>query len=218
MSEREQHNKVLLPYLFLNKYCWIIGTKYRKVRNFNSEEMIIVYTEHELKELRKAIYEFTADQLMWEILYINAVAQHSPALDVVRNKLLSLPKTFGLIMQNSVRSPDVKKLTQAVNQGTQLFIQYVNCVFQGGTDATVLKQKLSENIELIAKCLHQINAQWGTQQWMTLIQHQVELTDAVMDSAKQGKYETWENILPIIRKLKMDMADYLAQGICDLNP
>ncbi|MCI8510237.1 MAG: hypothetical protein HFJ06_17060, partial [Lachnospiraceae bacterium] len=85
-----------------------------------------MYTEPELKELRKAIYEFTADQLMWEILYINAVAQHSPALDVVRNKLLSLPKTFGLIMQNSVRSPDVKKLTQAVNQGTQLFIQYVN--------------------------------------------------------------------------------------------
>lgn len=180
--------------------------------------MITVYTEHELRELRKAIYEFTADQLMWEILYINAVAQHSPALDVVRNKLLLLPKTFGLIMQNSVRSPDIRELTQAVYQTTQLFVQYVDCVFHGGADETALRQELKDHTQLISKCLHKINAKWGTAQWMALIQHQVELMDAVMNSAKQGKYETWENVLPIVRKLKMDMADYLAQGICSANP
>ena len=70
-----------------------------------------MYSEHELKELRRTIYENAAEQLLWQVMYINAVAQHSPALNIVRNKLLALPRTFELIMHNSVNSPVVKALT-----------------------------------------------------------------------------------------------------------
>lgn len=48
---------------------------------------------------------------------------------------------------------------------------------------------------------------------MTLINHQVELLNTVMNDAKQGKYDTWTYILPVLHKIKLDMADYLEQGI-----
>lgn len=176
-----------------------------------------MYTEHELKELRKAIYENAADQLLWQILYINAVAQHAPNLSVVRNKLLSLPKNFELIMLNSVNSPTVRNLTQAVYEGNRLFVEYVDCVFHGGDDKGVIRQKLDDNIQYITKCLCQINPQWGDTQWKTMIHHQIELMNTVMYDAKEGKYEDWSLILPVIRRLKMDMADYLAHGISGLD-
>ncbi len=172
-----------------------------------------MYSEHELKELRRAIYENAAEQLLWQVMYINAVAQHSPALNIVRNKLLALPRTFELIMHNSINSPAVKDLTQAVYSGNRLFVEYVDSVFNGNSDKTALGQNLNDNIEYIANLLHKINPQWGTAEWMTLINHQVELLNTVMNDAKQGKYDTWTYILPVLHKIKLDMADYLEQGI-----
>lgn len=175
--------------------------------------VITIYTEHELRELRKAIYEYAADQLMWQVLYINSVAQHAPNVNVIRDKLLSLPRTFELILLNSVNSPAVKDLAQAVYDGNRLFVQYVDCVCNGGTDQTTLKQKLEDSVQQIAKCMNGINPQWGTAEWMTLMHHEIDLMNTVMDKAKQGKYETWAQVLPVVRKIKMDMADYLAHGI-----
>lgn len=176
-----------------------------------------MYTDQELMLLRKAIYEYAAEQLMWQVLYINCVAQHAPNTDIVRDKLLSLPKTFRLIMRNSVDSPGVEKLTEAVNEGNREFVSYVDCFFNHSTDLPEHRQKLNSNVQYIAKCLNQINPMWGTAEWITLINHQIELMNTVMNNAKQGHYESWAEILPIIRKLKMDMADYLAHGISALN-
>lgn len=176
-----------------------------------------MYTDHELAALRKAIYENAAEQLMWQVLYINAAAQHAPNLKVIRDKLLSLPRTFELIMLNSVNSPLIQELAHTVYDGNRLFIQYVDSVFNHGPDTSDLARQLNDNIQAIARILHEINPQWGTAAWTTLIRHQIDLMNSVMNSAQQGKYETWAEILPIVRKLKMDMADYLAQGISGLN-
>lgn len=176
-----------------------------------------MYTDQELSELQKAIYENAAEQLMWQVLYINSVAQHSPALNEVRKKLLSLPRTFEMIMLNSVNSPVVVDLAHAVYDGNRLFIEYVDSVFDDETDQPLLRQKLNVNIHRIAQYLHEINPQWGTTEWTTLINHQIELMTTVMNNAKAGNYSTWAEVLPVIRRLKMDMADYLAHGIASAN-
>ncbi len=176
-----------------------------------------MYTEQELQQLRKAIYENTADLLLWQVLYIISVAQHSSSLDVVRKKLLSSPKTFQLIMQNSVNSPYVKELAKAVYDGNNLFVRYIDGVFCNGADQNTIRQELQRKVHEIADCMHRINPQWGIDKWVTLMQHQIDLMDAVMADVKGGHYDSWADVLPIIRKLKMDMADYLAHGIssCD---
>lgn len=184
-----------------------------KVNKLDRREVNLLYTNRELAELRKAIYENATEQLMWQVLYINCVAQHSPSLKVVREKLLSLPRNFELIMLNSVNSPIVVDLAHAVYDGNRVFVQYVDSIFSGGADELILKQKLNDNIQYIASCLHRINPQWKTTEWITLINHQIQLMNTVMTKAKEGHYESWAEILPIIRKLKMDMADYLASGI-----
>ena len=132
---------------------------------------------------------------------------------MVRDKLLSLPRIFELIMRNSVNSPVVTDLAHAVYDGNRLFVQYVDSVFNNKADEPELRQKLNENIQTIAVYLHEINPQWGTTEWKTLIDHQIKLMNMVINNAKEGNYSTWAEVLPIIRRLKMDMADYLAQGI-----
>ena len=176
-----------------------------------------MYTEQELKEFRRAIYEFSAEQLMWQVLYINAVAQHAPNLDIIYKRLLELPHVFQLIMLNTVDTPDVRALTQAVEEGNRLFIDYVDSFFHDGADMSSLLKQREENVDYIAQCMHKINPRWGITEWVTLINHQIALINQTMIDAKHGSYKTWAQILPLVCRLKMDMADYLAEGISSLN-
>ena len=176
----------------------------------------IMYTDKELLEIRKAIYEYTAEQLMWQVLYINCAALHSPNLNAVRNKLLALPRYFELIMLNTVNTPVVQDLIHVVYEENRLFVDYVDSIFNNGTDTQLIKQKIDENVIYIAKYLNKINPQWGISEWLTLINHQMELINSVIEHAKKGNYETWAEVLPFIRKIEMDIAEYLSHGISGL--
>lgn len=177
--------------------------------------MITIYTEQELKELRRAIYDNAVEQLLWQIMYVEAVAHNTPNCEAIRKKLLSLPKAFELIILNTVKdSPAVRKLIQSVYEANRLFVQYVDCVFRNGNNESALVNKLHESVHSIADCLHQMNPQWGTAPWITMMNHHIKLMDTIMNDAKTGKQETLTDILPNIRRLKMDMAEYLAHGIC----
>lgn len=60
--------------------------------------------------------------------------------------------------------------------------------------------------------MQEINPQWSAAEWAAMMDHQLQLLETVMEDAKRGSYKTWAQILPVCR-LKMDMADYLAEGI-----
>ena len=172
-----------------------------------------MYTEQELKQLRRAIYENVAQRLMWQILYINAQAQGASNLGVIRKRLSELPQEFALLMRNTIGDAAAQGLVQAVYEGSDLFMQYVDSFFHGGGDESLLQQQLCTNAQRIAQDMHQINPQWGVMQWTYLMEHQLQLLEGIMHDAKDGSYKTWAEILPIVCRLKMDMADYLAEGI-----
>ena len=177
-----------------------------------------MYTEQQQRELSRAIYEYTADQLIWRILYLNSAVQNSPGLDVIGDKLLSLPRTFSLSLLNIDRTPAMHNFIQAAEEENRLYVGYADSVFQGKGNQAALRRDWEQNTQKIATLLSQINAFWEKEEWMTLISHQKQLLDLVMLDVKEGKCSTFTQILPMVKRMAMEMSDYLAHGLIQSAP
>lgn len=176
-----------------------------------------MYSEFEIEQLRRAIYENVTEQMLWQVLYINSVAQKSPNIKTVRDKLMSLPKNFALIMTNSIKgSPELDELIGMIYGCNATFAEYIDETFSG-SDCTVIVSEITKETQDIAKNLNAVNPFWQTETWMVMIDHQRNLMNNVINDAIDQKYETWDDLLPTVRRLKLDMADYLITGIVNLS-
>lgn len=66
--------------------------------------------------------------------------------------------------------------------------------------------------------LCQINLCWEKDRWMTLISSQKQLLGRILLDVKDGEFDTFAQILPMAKRLVMDMSDYLAHGLIQSAP
>lgn len=177
-----------------------------------------MYSEEQKQELSRAIGEYFVDQLLWRVLYLNGVASNWEGSEEIRKKLTSLPNTFRLIIDNIERTPEGKDLADAVTQETQDYVQYIDCEFQNCTSLSTLNQKWNRSIERVINSLARIYSEWSPRELEAIINHQRDLFEKLTSDIKNNKYSTLIEIVPIIRRLSTDIANYLSQGFIEKGP
>lgn len=176
---------------------------------------VSLYSDNQKKELTRAIGEYLIDQLLWRILYLNSVASNWEGSEEIRGKLLSLPSTFKLIIDNIERTPAGKELYEAINEETKYYVQYVNSTLNGENNLKNLKKLWDRSIERGLNALSRIYPKWNQMEWDAMISHQQNLLENILMDVKAGKYDTLPTIIPNIRRLTTDISQYLSKGFID---
>lgn len=174
-----------------------------------------MYSKEQKQELSRAIGEYFVDQLLWRVLYLNSIASNWEGTEEIRKKLTSVPDTFRLIINNIEKTPEGKDLADAVTQETQDYVQYIDCEFQNCANLSTLNQKWNISIERVINSLARIYSEWSSRELEAIISHQQDLFEKLTTDIKNDKYSTLIEIVPIIRRLSTDIANYLSQGFIE---
>ena len=160
-----------------------------------------------------AIGNFATENLFWQLIYLNNAAFHTPIQSGAKEKLMSMGRTYDTIISSFYPSGEAKALVSAMANNNRLFVSYVDCVMQGGSQTNMLKQQWKENGQKIATLLCRLNSYWQATEWTAMINHECDLLDTIASSMHAKNYAAFFNTAPICKRLAIDMSSYMSGGL-----
>ncbi len=163
--------------------------------------------------LYEAFANHAIDNLFWSLSYINNVAFNTPMKTDIQKKLINLNQAYELLISGIYPAEKGQELIRLAASHNQLFIAYVDHLFQNSGQTAQIKQKWKENGQQIAQALSKMNHYWMVAEWAAMINHESDLLETIAINMKDKKYMTFINTAPVCRRLAIDMSKYMCGGI-----
>lgn len=169
--------------------------------------------DQEELSLYEAFGNYAIDNLFWSLVYLNNASFNTPMKEECKNKLLSLNKTYELIIMSIYPAEKGKNLIEAMANNNRLFISYIEHLLEGSNQTGAFKQRWKENGMQIAMLLNKLNPHWKVPEWSAMIQHETDLLETIATNLRAKNYTTFVNTAPICRRLAVDMSKYMSSGV-----
>lgn len=172
----------------------------------------------EEKEIYSIVISAHVDKLLWYITYVNNAIFFTPLKKEILLKLNTASDSVKDLFYASfgnVRLLD--NLMDAIHQGDTLFAAYVESIAIDSPEASAIKLKWSEANKKTAYYLSELTTYWTYIKWQEMLTENVELFSNLTVSLKKKNYAEFTNTVPICRKIALEMADYMSEGLVIQN-
>ena len=165
--------------------------------------------------LQEAFGDYAEDGLFWSLVYLNNAVFGTDFRTECRKKLLGLSQGYETIMLSLYPAASCSGLITAMKERNQVFADYVDCLLSGSPDTDKILERWQQNGQQISMCLSKLNPYWKSNEWSAMVSHEAELMQAITRNMKDRNYGAFMNVVPICRRLAMDMSQYMCSGVVE---
>lgn len=179
----------------------------------NSDCMNGNLTPKEVK-LYNLLRRLWIEHVMWTRFFLISTAANLGDLDYVTNRLLENPKDFAYLLSMFYSNQKASDFEKLFTEHLMIASQLVNAVKAGDTKTADEQRKLwYENADQIANFLGNINPNWDSKVWQSMLYNHLEMTENEAAQILTGQYEDSIMQYDLIQEEALLMADEMACGL-----
>ena len=164
--------------------------------------------------LRDILQKLWSDHVMWTRAFIVSTASDFGDLSAVTDELLRNPTNFANVLKPLYGVEKAKAFETLLKDHLVIAAQLVNAFKNGDVAAAETEhKKWYANADAIANALPQINPNWDTATWQSLLYDHLNMTENEAAQILGGKFEESIRLYNQIEDEALKMADTMADGI-----
>ncbi|WP_251862221.1 LysM peptidoglycan-binding domain-containing protein [Clostridium sp. Marseille-Q2269] len=191
--------------------------EYRYVDNEHEDGMFrITQSEMALREMFRMLWE---QHSVWTKLATMAIAQGSPAEELVVARLLRNPKDFEEALRPFYGDDIAAEFSRLLTEHLTIAAEIVRASKAGNNNAAEeAERRWYQNADEIAELLARINPNWNENDWKTMLHEHLELVKAQAVAILTSDYENSISIYDEMEAQALEMADMMSEGIIKQFP
>lgn len=163
-----------------------------------------------MNQLRK-LWE---QHVMWTRSFIISTASDLGDLDLVTKRLLENPSDFANILKLFYGNDIADQFESLFTDHLTIAADLVNAAKAGDTaKVESSRKKWYENADEIARFLHQINPNWDVEEWRSMLNSHLKMTEEEAVNRLTGNYAKDIELYNLIEEEALEMADTMALGM-----
>ncbi len=142
-----------------------------------------------------------------------------PDAQSVANRLMQNPKDFEVALQTFYGNDVAANFEKLLNDHLSLANDFIMAIKAGNTSAAADAEKqLYQNADQIATFLGNINPNWSTEEWKSMLRDHLALLKEDLCHILSGNFEDSVGTFTDIERGVLEMADIMALGIVKQFP
>jgi hypothetical protein len=168
-------------------------------------------------QLCAALEGFGVENLFWRISYLTNMAFHTPLCRDLRSKLLRFYKVYDSILTQVYPGGEAQALAAEMARNNRLFAAYVEEFMGQSHQISAASAAWRESCQQLPALICQLCPSCHLLEWSAMLSQERELLESLAQDLWLREYAILVDTIPMCRRLAVEMAQYLSQGIMEAS-